>query len=132
MKSSFNLVIACFFTLTTLAVQAQGTLDNTFATIGEVTIAQPGYQANAEMRVLATQPDGKILVVGQTADVRLSSINNSPMTLTRLNANGSFDATFNGGSPLLLIIGDNATSNVIRAISVQTDGKILLFGSFTI
>jgi uncharacterized delta-60 repeat protein len=62
----------------------------------------------------ALQPDGRILVLVTGHDFR-------PSQIARLNANGSVDATFNPGS---------GPDNSVRALVLQTDGKILIGGDF--
>lgn len=57
---------------------------------------------------VALQPDGKILKGG-------------PSLITRLNADGTNDTGFSGGSP----------NNTVSAITLQADGKILVGGYFT-
>ena len=72
------------------------------------------FQVNA----IAVQSDGKILVGGG-----FSSFNTTPRSrITRLNADGSLDATFNPGL---------GTNDKITAIVIQSDGKILIVGRFT-
>jgi uncharacterized delta-60 repeat protein len=67
---------------------------------------------------IAIQSDGKILVGGIYSRYSASTQNN----LIRLNSDGSKDTSFNIGS------GFNAT---VFPIDIQSDGKILVGGSFT-
>jgi uncharacterized delta-60 repeat protein len=90
-------------------LNANGTLDNTF---------DPGTGANGPVFAVAVQPDGRILIGGDFTSVNGMAVTN----LARLNANGSVDVSFNLGS------GANST---VRSLLVQTDGKILMAGSFT-
>jgi hypothetical protein len=62
-------------------------------------------------------PDGKVLIGGDT-----SYDGTNFNTITRRNADGSLDPSFNVGA---------ATSGTVRAITLQPDGNILLGGSFT-
>jgi uncharacterized delta-60 repeat protein len=77
--------------------------------------------ANAGVRVVVRQPDGKILLGG---DFTSLAPNGGPSVtrnhLARLNADGTLDTGFN----------PNANSTV-TAIAVQVDGKILVGGAFT-
>jgi len=73
---------------------------------------------NGSVTVISLQTDGKILIGGQFSTYKgLTEIR-----IIRLNSDGSKDLTFDNS------IGFN--SNVI-AIALQTDGKILVGGSFT-
>ena len=78
----------------------------------------PGSGFNATVNAIALQADGKIFVGGWFTSYNGVTEN----YLIRLNANGTKDATFNTGT------GFNA---VVRATALQTDGKILVGGSFT-
>ncbi len=78
--------------------------------------------ANAQVRALVVQPDGKILVGGWFTTLGKDTVGN-PVTrnyIGRLNHDGSPDTTFNPGA-----------SNFVRALAVQPDGKILVGGDFT-
>ena len=67
---------------------------------------------------VAMQADGKVLVGGNfsRADRGVSSY------LARFNSDGSLDPTFNVGNNL---------NGVVRCIAVQSDGKIVIGGTFT-
>ena len=68
---------------------------------------------------LVVQPDGKIIVSGHSA-----SVNDTNRTgVVRLNGNGTRDTTFNPG------IGTYAW---VASLASQTDGKLLMAGSFGI
>lgn len=67
---------------------------------------------------IARQDDGKLLLSGLFTTYDGVARKN----LARVNADGSLDATFNtGGGP----------NNVVRAVAVQPDGKVLIAGPFT-
>ena len=90
-------------------VNANGELDTTF---------DPGTGFSTVPRQLLVQPDGKILAVGT-----FTSYDGSPVTsIARLTAGGSIDPTFN------VVI---ANAAVVDAVALQSDGKILIGGSFT-
>lgn len=72
--------------------------------------------ANATIKAIAYQPDGKILVCGYFTTLSGQTRNH----IGRLNADGSLDATFNPS-----VTGD------IYTLAVQPDGKILVGGYFT-
>ena len=72
---------------------------------------------------LALQPDGKIVIVGETSPV----IGFGPdIAVARLNPNGSPDASFNGTGARVIDYG--LTFDRGRAVAIQPDGKILVAG----
>ncbi|MEN9639270.1 MAG: hypothetical protein RLZZ262_1138 [Bacteroidota bacterium] len=77
-----------------------------------------GAGFNNDVKKVKIQSDGKIVVSG----VFTSYNGNSANKLARLNADGSFDNTFNFGT--------GANTNV-QDFAFQEDGKILVFGNFT-
>ncbi len=78
----------------------------------------PGNGANDLVNSFALQPDGKVLIGGFFTSYNGISRN----YITRLNANGSLDATFNPGT---------GTNNLVYAIALQPDSKVLIGGLFT-
>ncbi len=71
-----------------------------------------------QVRKMARQPDGKILIGGA-----FNFVNGNPLrNIARLNADGSIDSTFNIGSGF---------NGGVLDIVVQPDGKILVAGTFT-
>lgn len=88
-----------------------GTSDPTFDT---------GTGANQHVFCVALLPDGKILISG----VFTSFDGNSCVNLARLNANGSFDSSFNN-------LGTGINTSSVDAIEVLPTGKILIGGSFS-
>src|SRR5713226_1657173 len=93
-------------------LNADGSLDTSFS---------PSPQANGaigQVQAVAVQSDGKILIGGTFTSVNGTARNN----IARLNADGSLDTSFNPGS---------GTDKQVRAITLQSDGKILIGGSFT-
>jgi uncharacterized delta-60 repeat protein len=90
-------------------VQADGTLDVSF---------NPGTGANSSILACKLQPDGKILIGGAFSTYNGTVAN----YITRINADGTLDATFNSGT------GANAT---VYSLALQPDGKILVGGDFT-
>jgi uncharacterized delta-60 repeat protein len=75
--------------------------------------------ANDEVRSIALQPDGRVLIGGYFTTVNGTSRNR----IARLHADGSLDTTFLGG-----LSGANGNVN---AIAVQPDGRVLIGGTFT-
>ena len=86
-----------------------GSLDTSF---------NPGTGASGYIRAISIQSDGKIIVGGDFTNYNGTSRNR----IARLNNDGSLDTSFDPGS------GANAS---VRAISIQSDGKIIIGGSFT-
>ncbi len=89
-------------------LNSDGSLDDTF---------DPGMGADAGITSVALQSDGKILVAGD-----FTSFNGTALyRVARVNANGSLDATF---------LPDTGANNIVYALGLQSDGKILIAGDF--
>src|SRR5262249_40131529 len=73
---------------------------------------------NNELRGLAVQPDGRIVVGGRFTGVGGAGRGR----VARLNADGSLDATFDPGS---------GANDGVRALVLQPDGRVLIAGQFT-
>ncbi|MCP2028221.1 putative delta-60 repeat protein [Flavobacterium sp. HSC-32F16] len=87
-----------------------GTIDETF---------NIGIGFNGNVYSCNVQPDGKIIVAGN-----FTSYNgNSSGRLIRLNSDGTYDASFNTAV--------GASTGIIYDIALQSDGKIIIVGSFT-
>ena len=74
--------------------------------------------ANDEVRAVAVQSDGKVLIGGNFTSVNSVTRN----YIARLNVDGTLDTTFLNG-----LLGP---SNRVRAVMVQSDGKVLIGGGF--
>lgn len=95
---------------------AGGVLDPTFSGDGYQEITA-GY---SECQAMAVQPDGKIILVGES-----KSVGTEDFVVTRCNSNGTLDSTFSGdGIAKNNIVGKDAA----YAITLQPDGKILVAG----
>jgi uncharacterized delta-60 repeat protein len=90
-------------------LNADGTLDTDF---------DPGTGANNTVNAVAIQSDGKVVIGGDFTSVNGITINR----VARLNADGSLDTGFNPG---------DGASSTVRAVAVQSDGKIVIGGAFT-
>jgi uncharacterized delta-60 repeat protein len=99
---------------------APGDLDPTFGTGGK-TLTNIGAGA-VTGRGMVVQPDGKIVVVGAT------DLNNpgSDFVVTRYNANGTLDTTFDGDGKATTDF--NNKSDAAFAAALQTDGRIVVAG----
>jgi uncharacterized delta-60 repeat protein len=90
-------------------LNADGSLDSSF---------NPGSGANIEIKTIAVQADGKILIGGQFTTYNGIARNR----IARLNADGSLDSSFDPGT---------GTGSDVSTCAVQSDGKIVIGGSFT-
>ncbi len=90
-------------------LSSDGSLDTSF---------NPGSGANDDVRSVAVQPDGKIVIGGWFVLVDGTTRN----LVARLNTDGSLDTTFDPGS--------GANSNV-NQVAVQSNGKIIVAGYFS-
>jgi uncharacterized delta-60 repeat protein len=94
-----------------IRLNTDGSIDNTFdASLGNNSVSN-----------LDIQPDGKIIPVGQI-DIVNSQVRKG---IVRLNSDGSIDNTFNIGT------GFDSLSNA-TSVKVQTNGKIIVGGEFTL
>ena len=98
-----------------------GTLDTTFSNDGKLR-ANIGGVGPDKGFAIALQPDGKILVAGESAD-DLSG--DRDFALARFTSSGAFDTTFQSGS---VTTNFNDSTDVARSVTIQPDGKILLSG----
>jgi uncharacterized delta-60 repeat protein len=136
---------ALFFTLFTLALAALGAwgfgaaanaarggrdvqeaaapyLDPTFGSGGKVLVS---VYTNNTLTGLAVQPDGKIVLAGDS----FSATHDDDFTLVRLNTDGSLDATFGSGGKVAADVYGRETP---YAMALQPDGKILVAGAIPI
>ena len=77
-----------------------------------------GEGPNNDVYTSAVQADGKIIIGGFFTAFNGTSRN----YIARLNTDGSLDTSFNIGV---------GTNNVVLAIAIQTDGRIIICGGFT-
>jgi uncharacterized delta-60 repeat protein len=111
---NFSVAVAC----------GSGSVTSLVATLAIVDVVDsfnPG--ADALVQCMAVQTDGKILVGGSFT--KLANQNRS--CIARLNADGTLDPNFNPGASGQV----NGAYPVVNAMAIQTDGKILLGGTFS-
>lgn len=99
---------------------ADGSIDNTFASSGSV--ITPLGSADDRARAMLTQPDGKIVVVG--------TCNNgidSDFCAARYLPNGTLDISFGSGGKVVTAFSNR--DDVVNAMALQPDGKLVLAGS---
>ena len=97
-----------------------GTLDSDFGGDGIVTTSIGGATYG---RAIALQTDGKILVAGG------AELSTTDFAVARYFPDGSLDPSFSGDGVSTIGLSDTDMAN---AVAVQTDGKILLAGYYTI
>jgi uncharacterized delta-60 repeat protein len=91
-------------------LNSDGTLDATFSI---------GMGTNSTILTTAIQSDGKIIIGGFFTFYDVNSRN----SITRLNSDGTLDATFNTGT---------GANSAIYTIAIQSDGKIIIGGAFSL
>jgi uncharacterized delta-60 repeat protein len=90
-------------------LNADGSLDTSF---------NPGTGVYGVVKAIAVQADGKIIIGG---DIETHNRTLRPY-VTRLNSDGSLDASFNPGS---------GASGIVHTVALQADGKIIIGGDFS-
>ncbi len=100
---------------------APGTLDTSFGNSG-IVITDFDSQID-EANAIAIQSDGKILVAG----VAKITGNNNDFAIVRYNADGTLDSSFGNNGKTTTNFG-NLRNDVVCAIAIQTDGKIVVAG----
>jgi uncharacterized delta-60 repeat protein len=89
-------------------LNANGSLDTTF---------DVGAGANGSVHAIALQPNGRVIIAGD-----FTTFDNVPrQRIARLNANGSLDLSFDPGA---------GPDDVVYALALQGDGKVILGGDF--
>jgi gliding motility-associated-like protein/uncharacterized delta-60 repeat protein len=74
---------------------------------------------NGRVDVLALQADGKIVIGGRFTQIDGNSLGR----IARVNSGGTLDLSFN--------VSGSGFNNAVRGMAVQTDGKLIVVGSFT-
>ena len=96
---------------------SDGSMDSSFGSGGRLNIEFPAPNLPGGASAFALQPDGKIVLVGDTS---------GDFAITRYHSNGSLDQSFgNGGKTIHSILGQMSEAN---AVVIQTDGKIVVAG----
>jgi len=110
--------------LALLRYNLDGTLDASFDTDGMVTISfnVSSQSSSTSNYSIAVQADGKILVGGDS-----QGNTTVDFTVFRFNTNGSLDTGFDTDGKVQINFGAFNSSSA-TAISIQSDGKILLSG----
>jgi uncharacterized delta-60 repeat protein len=117
-----NLFLISFcLLLKTVFAQPPGTLDPSFGNNG-IVLSPIGVSAT-EAKTILLQPDGKIILAGETMAVEGQPAN---IALARYNADGSPDTSF--GSNGITLVPTPGFSNFIFASILLPNGKIILGG----
>jgi len=106
-----------------LRYNTDGSLDSTFDGDGYrilVFTTQSGWELASDLLV---QPDGKIVVIGQTAGVEPSG----GLTIVRLNGDASFDTSFGTGG-VVRIPGQDSAGIDMPKLAMGPDGKLEFTG----
>ena len=121
-------VLALFTTLHLSHISfalSSGVLDTSFGIDGEVvTDIATSVLSIEEAAAVATQSDGKIVVVGITSDLLSLETN---IALVRYDADGVLDTTFGDNGQVTTDTG--SISDVATSIAIQADGKIVVAGT---
>jgi uncharacterized delta-60 repeat protein len=105
-----------------MSAQTAGTLDPTFGAGGRVTTFFGGDGLNGDDAYsIAVQTNGKLVVAGITTNLD----DTTDFALARYNSNGTLDATFGTGGKVKTTFAD---FDGVRALAVQSDGKIIAAG----
>jgi len=120
MKRMKLVLTLLFFLLKAGSFAQPGTPDPEFGTNG-IVITDLGSTSEVG-RSLAIQPDGKIVVIGETG----TGMYDYDFALVRYNTNGSFDNSFGTGG--IVITDFNSTDDEARSVILQPDGKIVVAG----
>ncbi len=95
-------------------LNTDGTLDSSFTT---------GTGFSSTVNAIAVQSDGKIVCGGAFANYNGTRY----PRITRINTDGTLDSSFNIGTGL-----GAGFNNVVNAVTVQSDDKIVCGGNFTV
>jgi uncharacterized delta-60 repeat protein len=107
---------------TLIRLNANGSLDGTFATGGVLTFNTPS-STHDTIRGIALQSDGKIVVCGYSY-----SIGTENAFIARFTTSGAFDTTFNSIGYRMIDMG--STIDHLNSVVIQADGKIVAGGQY--
>jgi len=102
-------------------LNSSGSLDSSFGTGGKVTVDVEGAD---DGRAVQLQPDGKILVVGDTGPVS----GGGDVAVIRLTAAGQLDTTFNSTGKATFDLSGVTKLDLGEAAVLSPDGKLVIAG----
>jgi hypothetical protein len=105
---------------------ADGTVDTSFGTSGIVSYASEYTKAN--LRGIYPETDGKFTLAFSTEDGDAAPY----LDIRRINADGSFDTSFNSGNPLPIYVPLASYESFANNIQRFTNGKYLLGGTINL
>ena len=105
------------------AQAADGALDASFDSDGKLTTAFGSTEDIAKS--IAIQSDGKLIAGGYS----IMSGTGQDFALARYNTNGSLDTSFDTDGKVTTSFGSDARTDLVNAIVIQFDGKIVAGGS---
>ncbi|TAL41378.1 MAG: hypothetical protein EPN89_19110 [Methylovulum sp.] len=122
-SSLTNTTYTAYVDVALVRYNTDGSLDTSFDGDGRVitTIIDSSNHYD-EARSITIQPDGKLIVAGYS-----NTGSGYSFALVRYNSDGSLDSSFDGDGKLTTDI--DGYSNQAYSIALQSDGKILVFGT---
>ncbi|RYD44229.1 MAG: hypothetical protein EOP83_31355, partial [Verrucomicrobiaceae bacterium] len=111
--------LAVLAATTAAASAGPGNIDKAFGSSGKVTA---NYGGTDSANAVAVQADGKIVVAGVT-----TTMGNIDVAVVRYKPNGSLDTSFDFDGGVITDLG-SATTDTVKAVAIQKDGKILVAG----
>jgi len=121
--NQFFLVAMILVVLPSVGMAAPGDLDTTFNAPNGYVFYNGTPNQHDEANAVAIQPDGKIVVVGESEDGTKADA-----LILRYNSDGTLDATFGTGGVVLYDGPANAIDEA-HAVAIQPDGKIVVVGT---
>src|SRR5688572_25162703 len=107
---------------------AAGDLDPTFGSGGVVLTDAPAPYCCEAANAVAIQPDGKIVIAGSLFDASNTQAADNDFALARYTPDGVLDPTFGVGGLVTTKFVPNS-SDAIRAVAIQSDGRIVAAGN---
>src|SRR3989441_9250926 len=105
---------------------SDGTLDDTFGSLGRVTTDFFGRTDSAQAVVI--QPDNKLVVAGWVTALDRTGNPDTRFGLVRYNANGTIDTSFGSSGEVVTFFGSEFLDCQAFALALQPDGKIVVAG----